>query len=329
MSAAHISPYVVALTITTGRSGSSFLYHSLRATAHHDEAVYHELLHPMVAKPAVFHRCFDEDRKKQLRSELAVGRLLEEWKCRIRRGSIIDIGWTMSSLAPLMADEFGNSFRMLVLHRHPVEFAASAYIAGRYSEKRHEDFSLSPFHEGAYFRDYAERWAHMSCFEKCLFWWLETFHYGQEMAARLNVSQSKFVSLDELTSRPSMLEEIAQFFGIRAFNAVRSSDITNRRMGKNLEIRPLGDAWRSYVEHDEVITLASELGYDMSEGYVRQIAKRYQRPKGMGPWLRSTLRYWQLRTMVSEALRGGGVMPPRKSAARIRRQAAGFIDDGK
>jgi hypothetical protein len=280
----------------------------------------------MIARPAIYHRSFDTDRKAKLTEQPIIKRVIEDWRIKQQAGPVIDCGWTMSSCVPTFFDIFGSSMRAIVLHRHPIEYAASATVAGRYSQFSHDFYSLSPFHEGVVYREYARRWGEFSCFDKNLFQWLETVKYGLEIRSRLSDLEVRVVSLDEMIKQSDMLSSLAAFTGFGRDCPVLPSRDTNRRLDRNLEIRPLGDKWKSFVEHPDVIQLAKELGYDMSEERAREIASRYQCPKAVVPMLRSKTRYWQFRGRVVRALRRLRIRAPQRDTDTIRKQSAGLIE---
>jgi hypothetical protein len=315
----------VTLTITTARSGTKYLYKAFTRAASSNASIYHELLHPMVAKPAMHHRCLDEHRKELLSREPIVQRLIGDWKYRQVAGPVVDFGWTMSSLVPLFADKFGDSLRVIVLHRHPLSYAASASVGGIYTIFDHEYYTLSPSHEGAYFKEYGQRWSKMSAFEKNLFQWLETVHYGLEITEQLPDGQVLLISFDELVSGQDALQRAAAFTGFDRPQEVQASPPVNQRLDQSLESRPLGEEWRSYGDHPEVIALATRLGYDMSEARAREIASRYQVPQGIMPRLRATTRYWQVRGFLAGAMRKAGLLKPENDVVKMSRQAAGEL----
>jgi hypothetical protein len=315
----------ITLTVSTGRAGTTFLYKTFTENYPTGCSVSHELLHGMVVKPALFHRPFDRETKEKILAEPIIRELIHQWRTQAEVGPVVDFGWTMCPLVPVLHDTFGDQLRVLVIHRHPIAAAASIATMGSYWDFDHEYYALSPSHARVRFPHYAERWGRMSCFEKCLFRWLETTAYGEEITLRLPSEQWLVVRFEELIKSDQVLETIARFLGFSVTTPLVRSPDDNAIRSNSLETYPVGKEWRNYVHYPEVLEYARKLQYDMGIECAQQLAARYRRPSGILPFVRNVTRFWKLKSRAGRALRKLGLRPEYPDKARMYRQLKGQL----
>ena len=293
----------IVLTISPGRSGTKFLFNTFRENFSNEGEFFHELLDQGDSKPAIYHRCFDDCLLDQLSQEAAVARVVSDWREKSAKGPIVEFGWTMSHLAPLIYREFGASLKVLNVVRHPVAVAASIAIQGAYKEFKSEDWAITPLHPQSRFKSYSKNWGNMSVFEKCLFRWLEVMAYSEELKDRIPDVQFMTVKSEDFFQSREMISKIAGFIGFENGRRIDLSPKKNEIQLFNLERRPIGAEWRQYDKIPELVKLANSYGFDMSKSFVEDIISRYQLPSGVLPFLRHHLGYWKIKERVGKALR--------------------------
>lgn len=306
----------ITLTVTTGRSGSSALARSFQeslgltsfgaAEGDHvrsDAPVTHELLTVRQATPAQFHRAFGGARLEAMAAHAPAAEATARFIRLAERGPVVDFGWTMSPLVPLVQRAAPDRLRVIVLYRHPVAAAASMAVLGLYSRyPRPDEYALSPRHEGARFAGYARGWERMSEFEKCLYRWLEITAYGCEIAERLPQTPLLFVNSDLMFKDAAALGEIADFCGF-APERIRPSAFRNEKRRQNIETNPVGDEWRRYARFDEMRALAGGLGFGFDDAALAERVAPYGLPQDLGARIRHATGYWRWRRTLGDATR--------------------------
>lgn len=299
--AAELQP--LTLTVSPGRCGTVFLQ-KLFSKSFGDRGVFlHEHLSAHAAQPALHHRCFDEN--SQLRM-LAVDSIHDElcWLlAQTRERPVCEFGHYLIAAVPLLARLIPQSFRVLAVHRHPLQSAASHAIKGHYTINKSRTWAITPTHERVAFPNYAQRWEQMTPYEKELFRWLEITSYALELPQRIPGLRFKLVSSQELFNSPVTQGEIMQFCGFAPPQLQPAAEKANPTTDYNLEMMGIGDEWQRTTTHAEVMQLAESLGYDMSTAQLAQLIKPYQRPREWGAWLRVYSGYWHLRRWWGELRR--------------------------
>jgi hypothetical protein len=279
----------------------------------------------MVAKPALNHRPFDPETKKRILAESIIQDLIRDWRARAEVGPVVDFGWTMCPLVPVLNDAFADQLKVLIIHRHPIAAAASIATMGSYGDFDHEYYALSPMHARVRYPHYAERWRRMSCFEKSLYRWLETTTYAEEVAKWLPAERCLVVKFEEMIKSDPTLEAIARFTGFPVTHPLSRAQEDNALKTHNLERYPVGGEWRYYRDYPEVLDLARKLDYDMELDCVERIVRKYQLPPGILPFIRSMTGFWKLKSHAGSALRKLGLRRPYPDKAKMQRQLSGQI----
>ena len=299
--------YPITLTISPGHSGTKFLYSTFMKNCSEKGTLSHELLKSHITKPAIFFRCYQKSRQIEMMNHPEIRALLTMWRASAKFGPVVDFGWTMSSLVPAFYNEFGDQLRVLVIHRHPILFAASACVGGAYSEYKSESHTLSPMYSGARYKEFKDRWKTMTPFEKCLYRWLEVTAYGFEVKEIYPNLNHLIVKSDDIFSSDKTLEEIAQFLGLKLVQKIERSNDANPASIFSIEQRPIKDEWRNYKSHPKIIQLGEKLGYDLEKRCVEKIIRKYQLPSGILPFLRHKSGYWRLKSSIGNMLRAWGL----------------------
>ncbi|MFH5805528.1 hypothetical protein [Alienimonas sp. DA493] len=301
-----IAAHPITVTVSTGRCGTTYLAETFELSFP-DATIAHESLHPNVAKPAVYHRAYDARAFEPMLAEPGVRAVLNDWRDASERAPVFEAGWTMSALVPGLRQEYGDQLRALIVHRHPVQVAASFAVMGHYSLNKSPAWAITPFHDRVLYPQFADRWDGMSPFERSLYRWLEITAYGLELPKRFPDLSTLTVTADEIFRSPETLDRIAEFAGLPARKEIPQSPRKNVFRQNDVEVRPIGDEWERYDRHPEVVSLGRELGYDMSRDHLRDIVRKYQMPPGVLPWLRRASGYWALRRRGGAVLRSLGL----------------------
>ncbi len=282
----------VCVTITTGRSGSTYLQNVFRRTYPEQQGILHESLHPGMAKTATHHRKFDGSSAADPDFQAH----MQDFRELLVRGPVVDFGWVLGCLAPAVREVFGSRLRVLLLTAHPVSVAASFANRGHYSENRNPAWAISPHHENSVFQQYQERWADMTPFEKGLFRWLEITRFGIDFRQRFPDVPTIAVRSDEMFRRPDIVESIAGLIGFES----RKIDYDvgkNESLDYHVERRPIGEEWRKFHDMPEVVDLADSLGFDTRPEFVEKLVRKYQ-VSGLIPRLRHRTGYWAMRERI-------------------------------
>jgi hypothetical protein len=293
-----MTQHSVTLTVTTGRTGSSWLTDTFAGSFPASPWISHEFLSQKVVKPARHHRAYG---KKEIAEVLEVPEILalfRKWEVLLEQGPVVDFGWTMSTLVPAAETFFGDRLRVLFLHRHPVDVAGSFTNVGNYSVFNSEDWALSPSSARVVHSSYQDRWRTMSPYEKGLFLWLEGISYGLEIPDRFPNTPYASVSCTELFSSNHALRELADFLGFGSSASLKPGTYRNEQCRWALEQRPVHrEDLSKTLDYAEVVKAAVGLGYDMSPEAIERRGQRYM-ISGVGPHLRHYCRYWRLRELL-------------------------------
>jgi len=304
------------LVVNPGRSGSTQLAALLRQGAP-GVHVNHEALDKYAAQPNLYQRAWTPRAADAILEQPAVAQQIAHWRAALASGPVVETGWTAAHLGPVLYRVFGDAFAIVLLHRHPIIQAASRTIQGMYADAwRDRDHELDPFHKRALYPNFRERWRRMHAFERCLYAWLEITTQGLELHERLPHVPYVELPAADLFARNGAFNEAVQLIGANpeALRSLRATRNPATQTGR--EAWPLGTAWQRYRRHPEVITLGEALGYRFDESVLATQLQRYQRPPGLGPQLRSRLRYHQLKRALSRRFPNG---PTKRTLQQVLR----------
>lgn len=252
---------------------------------------------------AVHFRGYDTQAQREMVGTSAIADVLDEWSLRAEGGPVVDFGWTMASLAPVLYERLRDRARVLVIHRHPVEAAASCAVRGHYTINKSPAWAITPMHQRARYWQFSDRWAGMTPFEKGLYRWLEVTAYGLELKTVYPGLAHMVVPSDAVFNPGGALRQIADFCGFVVRGNIRRASDRNAAQAHHVEQMPIKSEWEAYARHPEVVELGESLGYDMSKRHVAEVVHKYQLPGGIGPWIRHRTGFWPLRFAIGRLLR--------------------------
>jgi len=298
----------VTLAVTTGRCGTTFLEKTFKKNFQSDNNwISHEHLKQKITNVGIYHRCYSKSCHQQMLNG-EISKLLNTWKAIHSSGPIVDFGWTMRSLIPYFYNEFGGVFRVLHIHRHPIEVAASFKLIGSYSKFNSPQWAITPFHPKALFPQFKQRWNEMTAFEKCLYLWLEVNGSALELRDIFPSLPLLEVRSSQMFEQEAVVQDISQFTGFNTLNQpIEASKEKNERDLFSLERNPVREEWRQFKKHPELVEFAERLGYCMEEDYIEQFIWKYQLPKGIVPLIRNKTGYWKHRENIGKFLRKMGL----------------------
>jgi hypothetical protein len=265
-------PLVIAF-LSTGRCGTQWLSAAFREL-YPALWVEHEPIGPRYAPRQYFRRYTDPE------AILEVPEVAEHLSAVAASSRMyVETGWPLFAALPLMCRLFGRRLRIVHLTRHPVPSALSHMAHKSYAGSPRDDAytrlaTLGPEDRGVIAGDYGERWAELSSFEKCLFWWTQVHGFGLELeswAAGLPFLRLSSEAL--LSGAREPLERLVGFldlpFDERWLERVKVP-VDCWRHRSDEEVDPL------WVErHPVTVEVARRLGYDASDVDVASLARRY------------------------------------------------------
>jgi hypothetical protein len=256
-------PASVTIVVTTPRSGTQWVAETLGAAYQDLALVTHE---PIGYAYELRRFLRGYDRTQELSQIEAVGAHLDEI-ARLPDDTVyVEAGFPCAAAVPLFYERFGEKLKVVQLLRHPVRTSASLVTHGMYHETHREDLresiALVPWDEGVFGVYYSGRWAQMSQFEKCLFYWTELHFYGLELSSRypeLPIFRVRFEDLIETPERA--LAALMDFIGLpyRAEMVKRTQEKIDRFPGQK---RERVDA-SQIRDHALSVVLAERFGYEV------------------------------------------------------------------
>jgi hypothetical protein len=264
----------IVMFLSTGRCGTQWLTAGLREL-HPGLAVEHEPIGPLY-KPRLYFRRWSDPEVMLEVPELArhVSRVSAE-----SRG-YVETGWPLFSALPLFARHFADRLRVVHLTRHPVPSALSHLAHSSYAGSPRDDAytqwaTLGPADPGVVQVGYASRWAGLSPYEKCVFWWTEVHMYGLAFERRVNgIPFLRVRSEDLLAGDRVEIERLLEFMGLSwhpgwSEHADRLVDRWHHHT--DVRVDPL-----RVLDHAATVEVASALGYNASRVDVGALAARYR-----------------------------------------------------
>lgn len=295
------------VAITPGRSGSTFAAAVLRDSFPGYD-ITHERLGPASTLPRRLFHAYDGARKQTLAAHQPVIELMDRVEAELDRGRpVVTMGQFTSHLVPVLVDRFPGRLRVIGLFRHPLMTAASFFVRGRYhgwpAWSIGDLGSLTPFDPGMRAAGFAPRWAGMSAFEKCLYYWVEYVMLWREIQSRYPGLPALLVPSEDLfRDAGARFAELARFVGfdgpIRLGNAPR-----NEFNPKGSRRYPLGNLWRGYRRHPEVLELSDYLGYRLDDAELEAKMRRYQPPDSALYRILFAARWYHVKGFVGHRLR--------------------------
>lgn len=236
--------------------------------------------------------------------EVPLNEYLEKWERILEERSIIETGWTSYHLAPVLYKKFGKAFRFGILHRDPVSFAFSRANMGNYHTRTFYDdaHEVSPNDPRSIAPHYSSLWPDMNHFEKCMFWWYIVYQEAFEFKTRYPHIPSLVFTSNELF-KFTRVDEILEFLELDTGGLDETDAPKNQLPQFMRESFPVGEEWRSYAKHHDILEFAQGLGYAFSPDHIERLSKKYQLPQGFGPMIRNKVDYWRLKSMIASPLK--------------------------
>ena len=188
----------------------------------------------------------------------------------------LECGWQCYGPLPYFAVRLAGRLRVVHLVRHPVPTAASLVTHLHYHPHHvevTEKVMLMPSDAGVAMPEYRERWAAMSRFEKCLYFWAEITQLGLRYERELGVPWLR-VRSEDMFAGPA-LDDLLDFIGMPrrdSIHAAREVRVDDYLMGTNVKLEA---DYQSIRRHPRIAAIAQEVGYDPFDFNTRQLAARY------------------------------------------------------
>lgn len=285
----------ITLTVSPGRCGTVFLQKLFTKTFGDSGEFLHERLSAHEGRSALFFRAYDP----QLQSEmLQFDAIYEEFRRLLeaaRTRPICEFGHYFISAVPAMQAIAPQALRVLAVHRHPLQSAASHAIKGHYVTNKSRMWAITPTHERVFHPEYVGRWEQMTAYEKELYRWLQITKYALELPKKIPGLKWKVVASRDLFKSTAVQADIAEFCGFPRPTFSSDTVSKNESTDFNRETMPIGDEWQRTGSYPEIVQLAESLGYDMTPENLKTLIAPYQAPSGLGAALRRWSGYWYVR----------------------------------
>ena len=205
--------------------------------------------------------------------------------------SYVECGWPCYGPLRYFVKRLSGQVRVVHLVRHPVPTAASMVTHLCYhsrTDQLSEKALLTPSDGGVAMPEYAERWASLSRFEKCLYFWGEIALLALRYERQLGVPWLR-VRCEDMFSGDA-LDRVLAFIGLprrEAMYAARQTKFDSYPMGTNVRLEAELPAIHN---HPRILELARQFGYDPLDVDPYRLQSRYEfggaPAEGAGvPWL--------------------------------------------
>jgi hypothetical protein len=265
---------VATFVLSTGRCGTQWLATALAAAYPDQLAVAHEPLHTRYeARAALGHAAAAAAGAAPMPD--AVLRHLDTIASQLETRGYLECGHPNWSSIPQLIARFPGRARVVHLVRHPVPTSVSwlTHQAFQPPLLPHlaEKILLTPFDAGVRFTDYRARWASLSAFEKCLYYWTEVNALGLSLANAPDVPclRVRFEDLFDGDALPRLLD----FLGL----PWRDELLRHRRnrIDAHHALLAEGPDWRVIHDHPHAIAVARALDYDVDDVDGAALARRF------------------------------------------------------
>jgi hypothetical protein len=172
--------FFATFVLSTGRCGTQWLAENFSAYYGDRVCVRHEPLHDGYRARAML----GVGNPERLEAEAAAPILahMDFIEAQLKRGDYLECGHPCWSTIPYLLERFRGRVRVLHLVRDPVATSLSWLTHSAYQKPLlphlREKILLSPFDGGTALTDYCERWAALSAYEKCLYYWAEVNQFA-------------------------------------------------------------------------------------------------------------------------------------------------------
>jgi hypothetical protein len=269
-----MSPSPIVMFLSTGRCGTQWLTAGLREV-YPDIEVEHEPIGPLYSARRYF-RSYDEP--EAILQVPEVRAHVERIKrCRTL---YVETGWPLFAVLPTLARRVPDQLRIVHLTRHPIPTALSHLAHNSYAGSARDDAytrlaTLGPGDPNVFQPQYADVWAELSPYEKCLFWWTEVNLLGLELPERLEC-----IPLLRVTSERILGGERAELELLLEFMQLDWNDrwltLADRTVDRwhhhtDLDVDP-----EAIHRHPVSVETARALGYELDDVDIDALRARYQ-----------------------------------------------------
>jgi hypothetical protein len=249
----------IVMFLSTGRCGTQWLTAGLREL-YPDIEVEHEPIGPLYAPRRYFRRYDEPEAILQVAEVRAHVERIERW--------------------PTLARRVPDRLRIVHLTRHPIPTALSHLAHNSYAGSARDDAytrlaTLGPSDPNVFQPQYAELWAELTPYEKCLFWWTEVNLLGLELPERLERIPSLRVASERI-----LRGERAELAPLLEFMQLDWNDCWLALAGRTV------DRWHHHTDlyvhpeaiqrHPVSVETARALGYELDDVDIDAMRARYQ-----------------------------------------------------
>jgi hypothetical protein len=280
----------ICLCLTTGRSGTTYLAHTLKATYHPNVDVFHEDIAEFQSKPRMNLWKLDESDFAPMRQDSFVAAHLSRIKERSNIRPYIDVGFPSMPLIPLILKTFEGRVRLLHLIRDPVTYAASMTTLGQYNPHMARTVGLgylqepNPLETRCAHPEYASKWVAMTAFEKALWRWAEYNLLALAIHQRFPDVPYMRLTSESLFKDADAPNRVAEFYGLPKKPLSPQPKFRNATNPNLTVYHPVGDEWRTYVNYPYVLELAERLGVPVKKDNLEARMKKYAAPSQLDLW---------------------------------------------
>lgn len=310
----------ICLCISTGRSGTAFLAHTLKATYYPDAEVFHEDVEEFQSKPGKYLWHTEKTDLEQMRADPIISAHVRRIAELSRTRPYVDVGHPALTLIPLLLDEFPGRVRLLHLVRDPVSAAASMAVRGMY-HRRFEglegpgfNFPPNPTQTRCAKPEFAARWMNMTPFEKNLWRWGEYHLFALAIHQRRPDAPYMKLLSSQLFQNSKSLQMIADFYGLPNRPIVLRPEFRNETHPNLTSAISIGHEWRRFEDYRHIQELADELGVAPDTKVLEKQMQKYAAPTR---WAIAKYR-WRMRfsrKWLTEKLADLRFWPKERSAA--------------
>lgn len=262
--------------LSTGRCGTQWLAKHLQQAYADRFQVEHEPMHNFYAPRRILatHALADLD------TEIAAPILVhvESIETCLTQRSYIECGHPCWSAIPALTDHFQGRVRIVHLMRHPVPTAFSWLTHHAYQPPitpfMPEKILLSPFDPGVLMPEYQARWAELTPFEKCLYYWGEVNLFGLQHQETVDAPWLRLTYEDLFFA--DGLEKLLTFLELPLTDSLpparaESVDIFHSLTAEQPDLTLLS-------HHPRILATARACGYDPEQFDATALRSRYRGP---------------------------------------------------
>jgi hypothetical protein len=260
--------------LSTGRCGTQWLAEQLKIAYGDAAHVEHEPLHegysPRLMLAAGGALTADAATAARISAHVGVVRR------QLDSGNYVECGHPCWSSVPWLCGQFPGGTRIVHLSRHPVPTALSWLTQQVFQRPLlphlAERVLVSPFDSGVIFPEYRDRWATLTPFEKCLYYWAEVNAFG--------IAQRRRLGVPWLHLRYEDIFGGQGIAGLLAFLELPSGAASGSSSTDIDRFRYAMIDWpdvQQVLRHPRVLEVAAALGYDAGDFNAAALRRRYRR----------------------------------------------------